>query len=414
MAGPYFYDRVLQHTETTGTGTLTLGAAVPNYSTFSSTVGIGNSCYIMIEDTTNNAWELCLSEVGAFINTTLTRGTLMASSTGARVDFQAGTKRVYLVYPAHEIVARGGKPNGQILYGGVSASERLDLYSTSHATKGRIGLRDNTEFYGKCVFNQTFPTQITSNQNNYSILNASILYLTSDANGRKITGFDGGDYGQTLKVFNGGDYFIILSHEDSNSDSDNRINISYGYSLTLAPGEFADLFYDSEKWRCTPNTPIPGTMTMDSSIGTGNAPAGYIKPLGQAISRTNYPALFSRLGITWGSGDGSTTFNLPNPQGRTPIGSGTGSSLTTRTMGQTGGAETHTLSTSEIPAHAHSQASSEASYTYTGTGTDSHNWTVSGGGNAQAKLGFSTANAGGGGSHNNMQPYFVVDWLLRI
>lgn len=62
---------------------------------------------------------------------------------------------------------------------------------------------------------------------------------------------------------------------------------------------------------------------------------------GSALSRTTYSSLFAALSTTWGAGDGSTTFNIPDLRGRVPVGSGAGSGLTSRTLAQEGGAETH-------------------------------------------------------------------------
>jgi len=59
----------------------------------------------------------------------------------------------------------------------------------------------------------------------------------------------------------------------------------------------------------------------------------------QAVSRSTYSALFSAISTTYGVGDGSSTFNLPDLQGRVPVGSGSGSGLTARTLGATGGTE---------------------------------------------------------------------------
>ncbi|APE45305.1 hypothetical protein BOO69_05170 [Sulfitobacter alexandrii] len=69
-----------------------------------------------------------------------------------------------------------------------------------------------------------------------------------------------------------------------------------------------------------------------------------------AISQNT--ALFSIVGTTFG-GDGRTTFGLPDLQGRVPMGVGTGPGLSPRFWGQKVGAETHTLTVSEIPAHNH-------------------------------------------------------------
>ena len=59
----------------------------------------------------------------------------------------------------------------------------------------------------------------------------------------------------------------------------------------------------------------------------------------QAVSRSTYSALFTAVSTTYGVGDGSSTFNLPDLQGRVPVGAGSGSGLTARTLGATGGVE---------------------------------------------------------------------------
>jgi len=101
-----------------------------------------------------------------------------------------------------------------------------------------------------------------------------------------------------------------------------------------------------------------------SAFAGVNAPAGWLMCAGQAISRTDYSALFTALSTTYGSGDGSTTFNLPDLRGRVHAGvddmGGTAASRLTstvlsasNTLGATGGAQTHTLDGTQIPAHSH-------------------------------------------------------------
>jgi len=103
-----------------------------------------------------------------------------------------------------------------------------------------------------------------------------------------------------------------------------------------------------------PGDPIitlpPGSVTPYSG---GSTPAGFLPADGTAVSRTTYAALFAVIGTTYGAGDGSSTFNVPDLRGRVPIGSGTGAqnggagtgaitggtALTSRSRGQFGGDE---------------------------------------------------------------------------
>lgn len=95
----------------------------------------------------------------------------------------------------------------------------------------------------------------------------------------------------------------------------------------------------------------PGSM-LDFA-GTA-APAGFLLCDGSAVSRSTYAALFASIGTTWGAGDGLSTFNLPNMQRRTSIGSGgTAISGPANTVGSVGGEEAHVLVTGELASHTH-------------------------------------------------------------
>lgn len=109
---------------------------------------------------------------------------------------------------------------------------------------------------------------------------------------------------------------------------------------------------------------------MDGYIGEIRLFAGTFAPMnwafcqGQMLNVAQYSALFSILSTQFG-GNGSTTFGLPDLQGRVPVGSGNGSGLTPRANGQKGGAETVALSTANLPAHQHSVVASNQGATVT-------------------------------------------------
>ncbi len=139
--------------------------------------------------------------------------------------------------------------------------------------------------------------------------------------------------------------------------------------------------------------------------GSTTAPAGFLPCDGTAVSRTTYAALFAIIGTSFGVGDGSTTFNLPDMRGRTIIGAGTGSGLTARTVGQSGGEETHQLTSTEMPAHTHSAA--RGSFLELGGSGPQYGVGISGQSDA------ATSSSGGNGSHNNMQPWVCCSYMIK-
>ena len=202
-----------------------------------------------------------------------------------------------------------------------------------------------------------------------------------------------------------------------------------------------------------------GAITQSASAGvvTTTAPTGWLLCNGNAVSRTTYAGLFAALGSTATPyGYDATTFNLPDMRSRVPLGVGTGSGLTARTLGGTVGTETETLTSSQIPAHSHPNTvgstaggTNQATAGVNGSLAHAHNlnesvgrmalgWSGSGGSYAGGVVGNqpqagatlyaanSTAldhthnlfitnanNTGGGGSHNNMQPSIGLNYIIK-
>jgi microcystin-dependent protein len=183
------------------------------------------------------------------------------------------------------------------------------------------------------------------------------------------------------------------------------------------------------------NIPLAGGMPFFASTAPNSS---FVFPYGQAISRTTYSALYSLLTTTYGTGDGSTTFNIPDLRGRVlagvdNMGGAPASRLTTSyfganasTLGATGGLESHTLTTAELASHSH------------GVTDPGHVHTVGGGalggalpgettGGSQstpispatviinsAVTGISINNTGSGNAHNIVQPTIVCNYIMRI
>jgi len=140
---------------------------------------------------------------------------------------------------------------------------------------------------------------------------------------------------------------------------------------------------------------------------------------GQAVSRTTYASLFAIIGTTFGSGDGSTTFNLPNLLERFVVGAGgenagvTGSAYS---VGDTGGANSVTLDTTQMPVHTHT--TSIDGYQVEISGSLGGAWSMGPGNRPQNSTAFSMNNAGGSGgttqSHENRPPYIALMHIIRV
>ena len=152
---------------------------------------------------------------------------------------------------------------------------------------------------------------------------------------------------------------------------------------------------------------IPVGTIIDFAGDT--APAGYIKCIGQAVSRTvTYDALFAVIGTTYGTGDGSTTYNLPDLRRRVTVGKeGTGTSELGNSVGDTGGEEDHALSTAELASHTHTQQLVSFS---AGSLSGINATTATSKANAGTPA---SSSAGSGDGHNTIQPSIVVTKCIK-
>jgi len=156
----------------------------------------------------------------------------------------------------------------------------------------------------------------------------------------------------------------------------------------------------------TQNAVLTGALLM---WPTATAPSGYLNCAGAAVSRTTYAALFAVIGTTFGVGDGSTTFNLPNYTNRMPYGT---------TVAATGGtadavvvSHTHTA-TSTDSGHAHSYV---AALDFRGAGVG--NLGTRGGGEttgtSYANITTTVATAGVSGTNQNLPPYLGINFIIK-
>lgn len=184
------------------------------------------------------------------------------------------------------------------------------------------------------------------------------------------------------------------------------------YSVNFDAAPAADGAVDAT-WLAAAALPIGVILPYG---GSGDPAGGsWLVADGRAVSRSTYSALFAALGTTFGAGDGSTTFNLPDLRSRLPVGAGQGAGLSNRARGATGGAETHTLTPAEtaIRNHIHNLPDNETAVetrTYAGGGASGIMGTATG-------VAATTNPNGGeanGAAHNNMPPFIALNYVVRV
>lgn len=172
------------------------------------------------------------------------------------------------------------------------------------------------------------------------------------------------------------------------------------------------------------NEPILGVIFMFA----GNfAPRGYQLCNGQTLPISQYSALFSILGTTYG-GNGVSTFQLPNLQGRCPVGVGTGAGLSTIVLGEVAGSQSTVLTISNMPVHNHTATVTVNCSNDGRPSTDNPSGAVldSGGGTnifaaapdgTKMNAGAATAvvaNAGGSQPFSILNPYLGITFIIAM
>jgi microcystin-dependent protein len=165
------------------------------------------------------------------------------------------------------------------------------------------------------------------------------------------------------------------------------------------------------------SNPFIGEIRM---FGGNFAPAGWAFCNGSLQSIAQNDTLFALIGTTYG-GDGQQTFALPNLLGRVPISDGQGSGLSNYVIGQTGGVENVTLTTSNLPAHNHTVQGDAATGTANSpagnvwaNSTGAKQFVAPAGSNATMNSGAIGSALGSGQPHDNMRPFLAVSFIISL
>jgi len=163
--------------------------------------------------------------------------------------------------------------------------------------------------------------------------------------------------------------------------------------------------------------PVGGGIPAGSLMAYAGAttPAGWLLCYGQEVSRDTYAGLFTAIGITYGAGDGTTTFILPDLRGRVAAGKddmgGSASGALTfggaDSLGYTFGFETASLDLTLMPAHSHSMDFATVTVSQQSADVD----VFSGPGNTGS--GGLTGDQGGTMAHNNLQPLMILNYIIK-
>ncbi len=268
------------------------------------------------------------------------------------------------------------------------------------------------------VCSGTTYTIILPQANTYTVgKNLTFMSIASGTLSLEAAGLD------ALRVSNGSTISsITLGAGDTLTLVSNGANEWYAVTGSVQYAGYSAAFQTSLGQRLQA---YPGMLMQ---FAGGAAPTGWLLCDGSAVSRTTYAALFDVVGTTYGIGNGSSTFNVPDLRGKAAIGVGTGAvgavPLTNRVLGSEGGAEGHILGANEMPSHNHSVSDPGHTHPYnvpdispngnngTGTNIDAGDVTL-GQTTSSAVTGISIGSTGSGARHNNMSPWCAVNFIIK-
>ncbi|WP_448031555.1 tail fiber protein [Bradyrhizobium liaoningense] len=376
--------RILEISTTSGSGPLALsGAADGSYNTFASFMVVGDQTYVAVVEPGVAFW----TGVATYSATNELTLTTVEETKGT---FGAGTKEVMASPLASTSMFREDIA-GAIVSGGSSTAYTVTSYR-EYATLAQLN--------GNLI---AFTPHAT---------NGATVTLNVDGLGAKPLRPAPGIELQTGVLIQGTPYAALYNNADQ---------AFYLFGVGTAPG-------------------IPLGASIDY-WGTTAPSSHFVLPYGQAISRSVYAALFALFGTTYGAGDGSMTFNVPDVRGRViagkdDMGGSAASRLTSvglgvagTTLGNAGASETYTLVTGNLPPYTPSGAIGGTAFSnQSNVQINSGSITPPTGGSSTVPLisqgqisingsGFSFSGAAQGGTStpfSRCQPTIIANKLLRV
>lgn len=151
------------------------------------------------------------------------------------------------------------------------------------------------------------------------------------------------------------------------------------------------------------SVPVATVLPFAGSV----APEGFLICDGAEVPASEFADLFAAIGTTYGDGQSAGGFKLPDLRGRIPVGAGQGDGLTDRVIGAVDGAEAHQLTVDEMPSHDHKYGAMHQNY----YGMNAYTYA---GVSPSAQVQYGVSPTGGDQPHNNMQPFLVVNYIIKV
>ncbi len=390
------------------------------------------NAYVYVENTT-------VGNAGIKLQNSQGQWTIVANDSLRFLDDDSGTQPLTITSagnvginetaPSKRLTVNSGSTGTVAEFASTSTTAKI-MFNNSGSNACFLGSQNNNLFFQTNSTNRMF----ISTAGNVGIgTTTPVAHLTvGDGTSHQTISIDkGASSTATLSFLNAGSTKVYLQADSSEHlriATNNAVHMSILENGNVGIGHTSP----TAKLHVDGDLIVTGTVDVGSSgfsvssgfilpFGGGSAPSGWLECDGAAVSRSTYSDLFAIIGTTYGAGDGSTTFNLPDLQGRVIMGQGGSNANRTpaalENIGDTSGEQSVTLSVNQLPSHNHAATTTYNPRTGRGSRNDNTNSAVST--NFQ-RSDFSTmvmkttiSNTGGNAPINNIQPSIVIMYLIK-